>query len=197
MSSWPGPVEIVWGPPGDSSSPWRLVLRCRWGEGPPLVVCGLNPSTANTDKPDPTCVRWLAMAQRWGFSALTVVNCYPLRATSPKDLEAGVFAIAGHERRQVGRYPGQGRVFTDYLDTVSAALDEGPFVLACWGAGGAGGEKLLRAYYGAYKLAYLHKTAGGDPIHPLARLPGVRVSELVPLDWVTGQPLPLPRGLKP
>ena len=190
--NWPGPVKIVWGPPGDSSSPWRLVLRCRWGEGPPLVVCGLNPSTADTEKPDPTCARWLGMASRWGFEALTVVNLYPLRATSPKDLNHGVFAIAGHPRQMVGRYPGRGKVFTDYCATMTTALSEGPFVLACWG-GVPGGDSLLRACYSPSKpLAYLHRTESGHPIHPLARLKGVEVSKLVPRDWTTGALIALP-----
>ena len=189
---WPGPVTIVWGPPGDASSPWRIVLRCRWGEGPPLVVCGLNPSTADATTPDPTCVRWLGMARRWGYSALTIVNLYPLRATSPKDLERGVFAIAGHPRQSVARYPGMGAPFGAYCATMTAALNEGDFILACWG-NVPGGYSLLRAYYSPSKpIAYLHRTAGGHPIHVLARLKGVEVSKLVPRDWTTGAPLALP-----
>ncbi len=46
-------------------------------------------------------------------------------------------------------------------------------------------------------LAYLHRTPTGQPIHPLARIKGVEVSKLVPLDWNTGEPLPLPCEVKP
>ena len=191
--SWPGQVSALWGAPGNPSSPWRIVLRCRWGDGVPLVVCGLNPSTASPSAgPDATCQRWLAMAQRWGFPALTVVNLFPLRATSPKDMERGVFAIAGHPSRHVGRYPGHGQVFTDYCTTMTAALSEGDFILASWGSGGAGGDRLLARYYGTgdnppRPLAYLHRTPEGCPIHPLARIKGVEVSKLRPRDWTTGE----------
>ena len=200
---WPGPVTAHWGEPGDATSPWRLVLRCRWGEGKPLVVVGMNPSTASEAEPDPTCQRWLSMAQRWGYAALTVLNLYPLRATSPKDMERGVFAIEGHPPRQVGRYPfpGQGKVFTDYCATITAALGEGDFILACWG-GVEGGDSLLRAYYGTggelpRPLAYLHRTPKGCPIHPLARLRGVEPSKLRPRDWNTGELMRLPIDNEP
>lgn len=202
-SSWPGPVSAVWGDPGDDTSPWRLVLRCRWGEGPPLVVVGLNPSTASEAEPDDTCQRWLSMAQRWGYEALTVLNLYPLRATSPKDMKRGIFAIVGHAPRMVGRYPlpGVGKVFTDYCATITAALGEGDFILACWG-GVPGGDSLLRAYYGAdgvlpRPLTYLHRTPSGCPIHPLARISGVEPSKLRPRDWTTGEPVRLPIDNEP
>lgn len=191
---WPGEVSAVWGDPGDATSPWRLVLRCRWGEGPPLVVVGLNPSTASEAEPDDTCQRWLSMAQRWGYEALTVLNLYPLRATKPADMKRGIFAIAGHAPRKVGRYPlpGVGKVFTDYCATITAALGEGDFILACWG-GVEGGESLLRNYYAPTKpLTYLHRTPSGCPIHPLARLKGVEPSKLRPRDWATGELVRLP-----
>lgn len=191
-STWPGEVSVHWGDPGDATSPWRLVLRCRWGTGKPLVVVGLNPSTADESTPDPTCQRWLSMATRWGYNALTVVNLYPLRATSPKDMQRGVFAIEGHEPRNVGRYPGFGQVFTDYCAAITSALDEGDFILACWGSV-EGGESLLRNYYAPSKpLAYLHRTPRGCPIHPLARIDGVAVSKLRPRDWTTGELVRLP-----
>jgi hypothetical protein len=136
------------------------------------------------------------MAQRWGYAALTVVNLFPLRATSPKDMERGIFAIEGHPPQQVGRYPGQGKAFSDYCATITAALSEGDFILACWG-NIPGGDSLLRAYYGTggelpRPLAYLHRTPKGCPIHPLARLKGVEPSKLRPRDWTTGELLRLP-----
>ena len=192
-STWPGKVSALWGPPGNADSPWRIVLRCRWGDGAPLVVVGMNPSTASPSAgPDATCQRWLAMAQRWGYHALTVVNLYPLRATAPADMERGIFAIAGHAPRRVGRYPGLGKVFTDYCAAMTAALDEGDFILACWG-GVEGGESLLRSHYAPSRpLAYLHRTPSGCPIHPLARIKGVEVSKLRPRDWTTGELVSLP-----
>lgn len=133
-----------------------------------------------------TCRRWVG--RKYG------VNLYPLRATSPKDMQRGVFAIAGHEPRKVGRYPlpGFGKVWRDYCATITAALGEGDFILACWGSV-EGGESLLRNYYAPSKpLAYLHRTPRGCPIHPLARIDGVAVSKLRPRDWTTGELVRLP-----
>lgn len=190
MSKWPGPVSALWGPPGDDTSPWRIALTCVWDDAlPRLGVCGLNPSTATPIEPDPTCVRWLGMAQRWGFGSLTVVNLYPLRATKPKDLESSRFAIAGHDARLVTRYP---EPFKAYLATVTEAINACSILLCSWGAV-AGGDRLLRTYYEPVPpLAYLHKTGLGCPIHPLARLKGVEVSTLRPRDWITGEFVPLP-----
>lgn len=187
MSSWPGQVSARWGEPGDEGSPWRLLLRCVWDpERPRLAVVGLNPSTASPSAgPDPTCQRWLAMARRWGFGGLDVTNLYPLRATRAADLRAGRFCIAGHEARVVGLFPPGG------AELSREELQGAGLVLACWGRA-PGAPRVGEEAPGLplSKLAYLHATREGWPIHPLARLPGVRVSALSPLDWRTGRPLP-------
>lgn len=186
---WPGPVTALWGPPGDDTSPWRILLTCVWDEKlPRLAVCGLNPSTATPTEPDPTCVRWLGMAQRWGFGGLVVANLYPLRATSPKDMQAGRFAIAGHEARIVGVLPPDD-VRADLAEQRDAAVNACEILLCCWGGGGPASS----AFWGSKhpRLTYLHR-ANGHAIHVLARLKGVEVSKLRPRDWWTGEFVPLP-----
>lgn len=51
-----------------------------------LFVIGLNPSTADASKPDPTMKAVLRIAEYNGFDGFIMINLYPLRATFPKDL---------------------------------------------------------------------------------------------------------------
>ena len=52
----------------------------------PLIVFGINPSTANKDKPDATMRRVMGFAERYGFDSFVMLNVYPLRATNPAAL---------------------------------------------------------------------------------------------------------------
>jgi hypothetical protein len=51
-----------------------------------LIIVGLNPSTANRDKSDPTITKAGRAARAAGFDGYVVTNLYPLRCTHPKDL---------------------------------------------------------------------------------------------------------------
>lgn len=63
----------------------RYVLR-KDGDRP-LVVVGLNPSTANGDKADPTMTRVMGLAERNGFDGFVMLNLYPQRTTDPAGLD--------------------------------------------------------------------------------------------------------------
>lgn len=52
----------------------------------PLVCIGINPSTAEPDKLDPTLRAVKAWSKRLGFDGWIMLNLYPLRATNPDDL---------------------------------------------------------------------------------------------------------------
>jgi len=52
----------------------------------PLFVIGLNPSTANEQKPDPTIKKVMGFAEGNGFDSFIMLNLYPQRATNPNDL---------------------------------------------------------------------------------------------------------------
>lgn len=62
----------------------RLVLK-KHGKKP-LLVLGLNPSTADEKKPDATIRKIMGFAERWGYDSFIMVNLYPLRCTFPGDL---------------------------------------------------------------------------------------------------------------
>jgi hypothetical protein len=51
-----------------------------------VVFIGLNPSTADESKDDPTIRRCIGFAKEWGFGALCMLNLFAFRATDPKDM---------------------------------------------------------------------------------------------------------------
>ena len=52
----------------------------------PALIIGLNPSTADEKKDDPTIRRSMHYAYRWGFGGLIMVNLFAFKATLPSDL---------------------------------------------------------------------------------------------------------------
>lgn len=99
---------------------YRYSLQRRWGDGPPAVFIGLNPSTADEQNDDPTIRRCVRFARDWGCGALVMLNLYAWRATDPKGLlrtadpvgpgnDAAIRAIAGDAQLVVaawGAWPG-------------------------------------------------------------------------------------------
>ena len=101
---------------------YRYSLSRRWAEGPPLVVCMLNPSTADAEDDDPTIRRCVAFAKRDGFAALEVVNLFAFRATDPKAMWAAERAgrdVVGPENN-------------DAIDQAASRASSG-YVVAAWG----------------------------------------------------------------
>lgn len=60
--------------------------RC-WGDpGKRVAFIGLNPSTADEHKDDPTIRRCIGFAKRWGFGAYEMLNLFGWRSTDPRGL---------------------------------------------------------------------------------------------------------------
>ena len=55
------------------------------GSGSVLFI-GLNPSTADASKDDPTLTRCVHFAQSWGFGSVSIVNLFAYRTTYPNVL---------------------------------------------------------------------------------------------------------------
>lgn len=71
---------------------YRYVLTRWWGDGDIIydkcvLFIGLNPSTADETKNDPTITREIGFAKTWGFRGLVKVNLFGYRATDPKEMK--------------------------------------------------------------------------------------------------------------
>lgn len=66
-------------------SEYRYVLGTKGSN--PLIVIGINPSTASPDNLDPTLKRAQSIAHFNGYDSFWMINVYAQRATSPDDVE--------------------------------------------------------------------------------------------------------------
>jgi hypothetical protein len=114
-----------------------------------LVVIGLNPSTADELRDDPTIRRCIGFARRWGFARLEMLNLYGYRATDPREL-------VGH-RDPIG---------PDNDIAIDRVVQCADMVLVAWGAR----ADPTRADAVAARLTdpfCLGLTVCGEPRHPL------------------------------
>lgn len=66
---------------------YRYELRRTWDRRRPIVLwVGLNPSTADHIKDDPTNRRIADFSQRWGYGGYVLVNLFAYRSINPKAL---------------------------------------------------------------------------------------------------------------
>ena len=71
----------------NSARRFRYALwRFWWPDGDKLLFIGLNPSTANEFRNDPTIRRMIGFAKLWGFSGLFVDNLFSLVTPDPAKL---------------------------------------------------------------------------------------------------------------
>jgi len=114
------------------------------------MFIGLNPSTADESKDDPTIRRCMNYAKDWGYTALVMANLFAFRSTDP--------------RRMLLCEDPVGPSNNDYL----LGFAEGArLIVAAWGTGG---DHLGRARSVKTMLPPMHVlrlTKGGHPGHPL------------------------------
>ena len=66
---------------------YRYGLSRVWDKSRPYVLfIGLNPSTADENKDDPTIRRCVDYVCKWGYGGLKMANLFAYRATLPSDL---------------------------------------------------------------------------------------------------------------
>lgn len=149
-----GQNEAVFSPCGD----YRYKLTWRWSDRPAMLVCMLNPSTADASKLDPTITRIVNRAKAGGFGAAVIVNLFGLRATHPKDL-------LGH-KKPVG--DDNDAIIEEVL--LQAAKDGSPLLVG-WGNHGAHHNRAAIIAQMAAKtqteLVALGVNKTGQPKHPL------------------------------
>lgn len=134
---------------------WRYALWREWDPARPRVMLiGLNPSTADAKRNDPTIRRCIGFARSWGFGGLWVLNLFAFRATYPDDLKVATDPVGPNNDRWLRR-----------------VAKDCPRVVACWGNDGAflGRSARVRALLGGRsgKLEILRMNTSGEPAHPL------------------------------
>lgn len=139
---------------------YRYALWRTWtvSNDAPLVVVGLNPSTADERTDDPTIRRCIGFAKDWGFTGLLMLNLFALRSTDPDALlGCPLPAIVGADNDQELERWAKGRT-----------------VLCAWGAWCATTSLVARPQAVtqllagvARELVCLGRTKAGAPRHPL------------------------------
>ena len=130
---------------------YRYALRRVWDEKRPAVLfVGLNPSTADAERDDPTIRRCMRFASDWGFGQLIVANLFAFRTSSPRVLRRA--------RAPVG--PSNDR----WLRRLTAEAD---VTVAAWGNQGALLDRDREVLQLLQNPRCLEMTKRGCPRHPL------------------------------
>lgn len=127
----------------------RLFLYRIWDSKKPAVMfIGLNPSTADSTKDDPTIRRVRAMAANWGYGGVYMVNLFTFISTDPKllQLDNGNLPDADH-----------------ILMKIASRCEK---IIFAWGNFKVMGrdDQVRRLFPKAYAL---HINKNGSPKHPL------------------------------
>jgi hypothetical protein len=102
---------------------YRYRLWRSWNTSrPTCAFVGLNPSTADETKDDPTIRKCIAFALAWGFGRCEVVNLFALRSTDP----AGLLRM-GARSREVWATNANDRVIASVVAT-------SPRLVLAWGS---------------------------------------------------------------
>ena len=140
---------------------WRYLLWRTWNtETPPCMFIGLNPSTADERKDDPTIRRCIRFARDWGHGGLVMANVFPYRSTSTQGL------LDPANPRRIGEHARGPRLAN--LSSIAFAAKSCAMIVAAWGAfPHAWGEAEEIADYIERELYCLDFTKEGQPRHPL------------------------------
>lgn len=144
---------------------YRYTLTRLWNEDKPGVLfVMLNPSTADADRDDPTIRRCMGFAQAWKCGAITVVNLFAYRATTP-----AVLASCAETAPEIAVGPENNAAIRRCVDAHSGPRD---YIVAAWGADA--NRPILRRrrddvmqLLPRTDLMCLDITRGGAPRHPL------------------------------
>lgn len=125
---------------------WRI-----WNTDLPLAMCiGLNPSTANADKDDPTINNLRRILMTLGYGGFYMMNLFAWISSKPQDLLTCPDPLGENDSK---------------LQEVHLICKD---VIACWGAFKQAGERIKQVLprYPDSKCFGLNQN--GTPWHPLA-----------------------------
>ncbi|MEN1728429.1 MAG: DUF1643 domain-containing protein [Pseudomonadota bacterium] len=126
---------------------WRLWDQDR----PPVMMIGLNPSTADAQRNDPTIRRCIGFARDWGAGGLVMTNLFAYRATYPADLMAAENPVGPRNRYWL-----------------RALADQCERLVAVWGNDGRfmNQSAQIQRLFG-HRLEVIRLNKSGEPAHPL------------------------------
>ena len=130
---------------------YRYVLRREWDLTRPVVLfIGLNPSTADAQRDDPTIRRCIGFAHDLGYGSVIVANLFAFRATKPADLRRAGDPVGPRNNWWLGRLRREARL-----------------TVAAWGVHGKLRSRDEEFLAEGGELYCLGRTKGGCPRHPL------------------------------
>lgn len=119
-----------------------------------LMVIGLNPSTADEAKDDPTIRKCIGFAKRLGYGALCMTNLFAFRATDPRAMK--------REANPIG---------SDNDLHLKVCAENAGLIVAAWGVNGAHLRRNKQVFdlieIKMRTVCCLRKTKSGHPEHPL------------------------------
>jgi hypothetical protein len=154
------PLDLDSGATFDARRHYRYRLWRSWGTGRRCVFVGLNPSTADETKDDPTIRKCMGFARRWGFGVLEMVNLFAWRCTDPEHLPDAAPEHVG----------------PDNDAALADAFDGAHRIVWAWGRHSPPVQRLVRARIesGPWRLlrtrcqtGTLGRAQDGSPRHPL------------------------------
>ena len=134
---------------------YRYQLTHSWDdlfESKEIAFIGLNPSTADEHKLDPTLRRIKRFCQAWGYNTFHMLNMFGYRSTLPKGLKEVKDPVGEENTKTLQRF-----------------AESGMPVVFCWGTNGnllKRNEEVFKIFQGKEKYM-ISKTKNGHPEHPL------------------------------
>lgn len=139
---------------------FRWTLGRRANERPLMLVCGLNPSTADARQNDPTVLRWLHFALSWGHGGYIAVNVFPFRSSKPAECKKWLADDVANVAKILARN----------LETIRYQRQECTRAVACWGAFDIEHPTVQATIEALGEPLYCFGTNfDGSPIHVMAR----------------------------
>ena len=117
---------------------------------PIAMIIGLNPSTADQTRNDPTITRCINFSRSWGYGGVCVTNLFGFRATAPTELKAHHDPI-GKENDAWVHEMAKGAAIT----------------VAAWGNHGKFLNRSLEILPSLDQLHCIKMNKSGEPAHPL------------------------------
>jgi hypothetical protein len=127
---------------------WRI-----WDERLPKVMCiGLNPSTANAIRLDPTITNLIKMLKKLGYGGFYMMNLFAWISSKPEDLLTCENPIGENESK---------------LKEIEAICDD---VIVCWGNFKQAENRIQEVLPNYPNAKCFGVTKTGKPLHPLAMM---------------------------